>query len=157
MHYHYFGHLALALIRREGKLLLVQHKGRNGKGPSWWLPGGKVERGEDLFTALEREVREEIGLQLHGTPRLAFLAQVIRKGHAEIEESMSFHFACEVKGEFSFEDPDELVIFADWLPEAEALQHLSTLFWYDVEPLRRWLSGEATEGTIYTIEAELLP
>lgn len=34
---------------------------RNSKINEWGLPGGKVERGESLRDALERECREEIG------------------------------------------------------------------------------------------------
>lgn len=51
-----------ALIRNPGGhvLLTRTHKWRD----TWGVPGGKVEYGESLKTALEREVLEETGLVL---------------------------------------------------------------------------------------------
>ena len=54
-----------ALIRRpDGQVLLIQtHKWRD----SWGVPGGKLEYGETLQAALNREVLEETGLTLTKT------------------------------------------------------------------------------------------
>ena len=52
-----------AVIRKEGKIILVQRSSKSGFDPGLWeLPGGKIEFGEDLIEALKREVKEEIGL-----------------------------------------------------------------------------------------------
>ncbi len=45
------------ISNRKRKVLLVHHPERG-----WQLPGGKVELGEDLVTALKREVQEETGI-----------------------------------------------------------------------------------------------
>jgi 8-oxo-dGTP diphosphatase len=50
-------------IFRDGKVLLVRRARSPGKG-SYSLPGGRVEFGESLDTALHREVDEETGLKI---------------------------------------------------------------------------------------------
>jgi 8-oxo-dGTP diphosphatase len=52
-----------ASIFRDGKILLVQRAHAPGKG-LYSLPGGRVEFGETLHTALTREVDEETGLRI---------------------------------------------------------------------------------------------
>jgi 8-oxo-dGTP diphosphatase len=50
-------------IFRDGKILLVRRARSPAKG-FYSLPGGRVEFGESLHTALRREVSEETGLQI---------------------------------------------------------------------------------------------
>jgi iron complex transport system substrate-binding protein len=51
-----------ALIESDGRLLVCQRR-RDGAFPLMWeLPGGKVEPGEMLKEALERELREELAI-----------------------------------------------------------------------------------------------
>ena len=52
-----------AVIFRDGKILLVRRARSPGKG-FYSLPGGRVEFGESLHTALHREVDEETALQI---------------------------------------------------------------------------------------------
>ena len=52
-----------AAIFRDGKILLVRRARSPGKG-FYSLPGGRVEFGESLDTALHREVDEETGLKI---------------------------------------------------------------------------------------------
>jgi 8-oxo-dGTP diphosphatase len=52
-----------AVIFRDGKILLVRRSRSPGQG-FYSLPGGRVEFGESLHTALHREVDEETALDI---------------------------------------------------------------------------------------------
>ena len=52
---------AAVAVWHDGKVLKVRHSYRRG----WSLPGGAVRRGEDPRFAACREVREEVGLNIH--------------------------------------------------------------------------------------------
>lgn len=53
---------AVALIDRDGRLLLAQRPEGKAMAGLWEFPGGKVEPGETPETALIRELSEELGI-----------------------------------------------------------------------------------------------
>lgn len=55
-----------------GKFLLIKrtHQLENESEVSWDIPGGRIEPHETLDQALKREVKEELGIELEGTPQL---------------------------------------------------------------------------------------
>jgi ADP-ribose pyrophosphatase YjhB (NUDIX family) len=54
------------IIDGDDRVLLVRHSYR----PGWFFPGGGVEYGETIETALHRELDEEVGVSLTAPPRL---------------------------------------------------------------------------------------
>ena len=54
--------VAAALITRDSKLLICQRRHDDTHPLQWEFPGGKVEPGETPMQALERELREELGI-----------------------------------------------------------------------------------------------
>lgn len=56
-------HGVRAFIFYHGNILLIKRASSEKDDPgSWDIPGGKIEKGEDIFTALKREVLEETGI-----------------------------------------------------------------------------------------------
>lgn len=54
--------VAAAVIRRDGKILIAQRATDKHQGGLWEFPGGKVEPGEAVEQALQRELQEELGI-----------------------------------------------------------------------------------------------
>ncbi|HHY56613.1 MAG TPA: NUDIX hydrolase [Chloroflexi bacterium] len=55
--------VAAAVFDPAGRVLLVQ-RGRPPRAGSWGLPGGLLEVGETLVAGVQREVREECGVEI---------------------------------------------------------------------------------------------
>ena len=53
---------AVALIDRDGRVLLAQRPEGKAMAGLWEFPGGKIEPGETPETALIRELNEELGI-----------------------------------------------------------------------------------------------
>ncbi len=54
-----------AVLQRDGKILLAKRPSKGLLGGMWEFPGGKVEKGETLEACLAREIREELGAEIH--------------------------------------------------------------------------------------------
>jgi 8-oxo-dGTP diphosphatase len=66
------------VINSKGKLLLIKRSLENYYAPGLWeFPGGKLDEGQDLSNALEREVLEETGLLVLPLTRVAFTSSYI--------------------------------------------------------------------------------
>lgn len=58
-------HVAVGvLVRSDGSVLLADRPTGKPYAGFWEFPGGKIEPGEDVATALERELREELGVDI---------------------------------------------------------------------------------------------
>ncbi len=71
------------VIDGRGRIFLIKHSYVSG----WHLPGGGVETGETLLTALARELKEEGNIRLTAEPKLHGVfhnARVSRRDHVAL-------------------------------------------------------------------------
>ncbi len=55
--------IAVGVIKNAlGQILIAQRRQAVAQGGLWEFPGGKVERGESIYSALHRELTEELGI-----------------------------------------------------------------------------------------------
>ncbi|MHB1169034.1 MAG: (deoxy)nucleoside triphosphate pyrophosphohydrolase [Longimicrobiales bacterium] len=53
-----------AVCRRDGAYLLCRRPEHKRHGGLWEFPGGKIESGESLYDAAQRELQEELALEV---------------------------------------------------------------------------------------------
>jgi 8-oxo-dGTP diphosphatase len=62
--------VAGALYDERGRVLIAQRPPGKALAGRWEFPGGKVHEGEDAYTALSRELREELGVAVEAAGRI---------------------------------------------------------------------------------------
>lgn len=77
----------LALVRHGQTVLLVRRANPPDAG-LWGFPGGRVEAGETLFQAAERELKEETGL----TATALQTVEVFDSLHHKPDGTLAFHY-----------------------------------------------------------------
>ena len=61
------------LLDQSGRYLLGQRPTGKPYAGYWEVPGGKIEKGETIFEALARELREELGIEIQSNTELTIL------------------------------------------------------------------------------------
>lgn len=57
-------HVAVGVIVRQQQILLALRSSKQHQGGKWEFPGGKVEAGETVPQALNRELQEEVAISV---------------------------------------------------------------------------------------------
>jgi 8-oxo-dGTP diphosphatase len=75
--------VAAALADSEGRVLLQQRAPGRAMAGLWEFPGGKVDEGELAEAALARELREELGIEVHAEALLpgCFASAMLGEAH----------------------------------------------------------------------------
>ncbi|MGA2360992.1 MAG: NUDIX domain-containing protein [Candidatus Aminicenantales bacterium] len=93
-----------AIIERDGKVLVARRRKDIRFGGLWEFPGGKLEDGEDPESGLERELLEELGIQVRIE---GFFCSVPYRGPVLSIELLAYTVA-HVSGELNPTDHDEV-------------------------------------------------
>ena len=86
-----------AVVVHEGRVLLVQ-RGREPLKGQWSLPGGMLEVGESLQSAVIREIREETGLIVETVELVELLDRIYREGERVRYHYVIADYLCRVTG-----------------------------------------------------------
>ncbi len=103
------------IIFNSKKEILLMKRGKNAKNQAgWWSkPGGTVEYGEKVVMAMEREVKEETGLDINIWGLLPHVDDIMKK---DCQHWVAFNYLANIKkGEVKNLEPhkcDELKWFA---------------------------------------------
>jgi len=74
--------VAGAVFDSAGRVLIAQRPAGKALAGRWEFPGGKLHTGEEPYAGLVRELREELGIEVHAAGRL------IRYPHAYPERTV---------------------------------------------------------------------
>jgi 8-oxo-dGTP diphosphatase len=91
------------VIIKNGKTLLAKRKGKHGSG-MWGSMGGHVEFGESPIEAVQREAREELGIEI-GNIEFAMCMNMIREGKHYLDISFTAEI---INGEPTIQEPDRI-------------------------------------------------
>ena len=77
--------VAVGVVERENKVFVCLRAEDAHQGGLWEFPGGKVEEGESPQQALQRELHEEIGIQVASSTHLVDI------NHKYAEKTVTLH------------------------------------------------------------------
>ena len=89
-------HVAVGVILdRQQNVLLTKRAADAHQGGLWEFPGGKVEYGEELAVALQRELLEELGIEIGRTSPLI----AVQHDYADKAVLLDVHVVWDFAGE----------------------------------------------------------
>jgi 8-oxo-dGTP diphosphatase len=101
---------ARCILLRDGQLLVQLSK----HGDFYRLPGGRVRPEETILQGLQRELREELGLDKLGDPELLYIVESFYRRRSGIVHEIGFYFLCPPPGEDV--KPKEEHLRVKWVP-----------------------------------------
>lgn len=108
-------HVAVGVILQQQQVLLAKRHASKHQGDRWEFPGGKLEQGESVLSALGRELQEEIGITVTSAEPLMQLSH----DYPEREVLLDIYLVTAFAGEPHGAEGQPLL----WVP----IQQLNTL------------------------------
>lgn len=121
-----------AVVFRADQVLLVRRAKPPRQG-EWSLPGGSQERGETVFAAAEREVREETGVDIRVLGLVDVIDFIDREG---ADAAIRFHYTL-------------VDVFAEWIGgDGEPADDALEVTWAPYDRIARFGMWSETERVI---------
>lgn len=130
-----------------GQLLLVENERRDAS-IDWSTPGGVVDEGENFVEALTREVVEETGLTVATWTGPLYRVEVTAPD-AGFFLQVEAHGALEISGEIAIDDPDGIVLSADFYELDAARDLLASAPVFVREPLLAHVVDGVDDGRLF--------
>ncbi len=94
---------------KEGKYLLLHRSAKKypGTNGTWDIVGGRIDPGSGLKENLVREIREEIGLELRGEPRLIGAQDIFPKSGDRHVVRLTYVIELDGEPKLDIEENDE--------------------------------------------------
>ena len=86
------------LLRKNEAILLAQRPEGKPYAGYWEFPGGKIETGETLFEALERELKEEINVRILDAKEFLTIEHDYPHAYVRLHICLVNHWEGEIKG-----------------------------------------------------------
>ncbi|MFK8067123.1 MAG: Nudix family hydrolase [Gammaproteobacteria bacterium] len=146
-------HVAVAcVINSEGEVLVSRRpEGVHLEG-LWEFPGGKLEKGESVFAALQRELKEEVGIQVESARQLIKITHDYPEKTVKLDTWLINEWSGDAAGlegqEIKWLDQKELIEYQ--FPEADLpiMTALSLPSVYQISPE----PGQNIEGFLNKVE-----
>lgn len=139
--------VAGGIIVAEDRVLLVHNERRNG-ARDWSTPGGVIDDGETLLEGLTREVQEETGLSVQSWEGPCYRVEVTAP-ELRFFLRVEAHRATSFSGELTIDDPDGIVVGAEFVDQATAAARLHGAPRWVAEPLLECLGTGLDDGRLY--------
>ena len=110
---------AICVFRHGDRLLVIEQVERGTGQTILKMPGGNVELGETTYACAVREVREELGAEIHDVDRIGVIENIFRAG-GELRHQIVFVYRA------TFDDPS--VYNAKSLPVVEGKKQYIALW-----------------------------
>ncbi|MCU0679402.1 MAG: NUDIX hydrolase [Planctomycetes bacterium] len=127
---------AIVVNQKGDRLLLAKRSPKITHGNKWALPGGFLDRGENIFEGISREVKEETGHDALGIELFKIVSHPGRKG--EDRQNVDFVFivkTIEAAGKTDWEVKELKWFYLEDLPPVEEFafdhyEHIETYLKY---------------------------
>jgi len=126
-----------AIIPRDDRVLICQRREDQPFPLQWEFPGGKIESGEEPVAALERELKEELGIRAVIGPEIATVRHRYKKQGRDEELAVELHFF--LVREFSGEMENRIFRQLRW--EERAMLDVESFLEADRELVRELKNG----------------